>query len=437
MSSSIVPKAGSKQAAGGGAGSTKARGGALAGAPNSAQAARTGNRVQAAPAAAAAALEPRALNFASEEDNSSTGSAPQMDVASALRDMQQQITRLSLEADKWRARAQARDQVDGDDTSSSSGSSAAANRTRIERKQLAVNAPAVLQYDKASSSGALEDWIDGMELLFHQLGVGEDEQQTRLAEVQIYADRDVRRWWSAQREQAIVDNAPIVTWKGFLQVLRAQFLPQLESQDALNELINIRQHAGEAMSQYFLRATRLFARTNGRFADSAAMLIVLDRVRKDEWRHAFAVAQRDVQAGKITTLAQLRACLQREALAEPGKTGQRATQQHHTTQAHAQQQRGSAQQRPQQRVRAAAAAVESGSDSDGGDRLQVAPAQVSDETRSGGQRAEMCARCKKPGHRAQQCTKPDNRKCFVCDEPGHLAAACPLKGAARAPPKNA
>ena len=128
----------------------------------------------------------------------------------------------------WRARALAREQGDGDD-GSSSGSSAAANRTRIERKQLAVSAPPVLQYDRASSSGALEDWIDGMELLFHQLGVGEDEQQTRLAEVKVYADRDVRRWWSAQQEQAIADKAPIVTWKGFLQVLRAQFLATMQA----------------------------------------------------------------------------------------------------------------------------------------------------------------------------------------------------------------
>ena len=49
------------------------------------------------------------------------------------------------------------------------------------------------------------------------------------------------------------------------------------------------------------------------------MFIVLDRARRDEWRQAVAVATRDVQAGKIKTLAQLRACLQREALAEPGK----------------------------------------------------------------------------------------------------------------------
>jgi hypothetical protein len=446
MSTSNALKAGGAQTAGGG-GKGRARGGAQAQPEtnSSAQAARRGNRTQAEPTG----LEPRALQF--DEDNASSAAssssspaadarasaAVPTDVLRALQDMQTQITQLSLEADKWRAAATARREQDVD--SSSSNGSETARRTRIERKQLSVVAPSQLAYAKAHDGSALEDWIDGMELMFYQLGIGEEEHEARLAEVQIYADRDVRRWWSAQSEQANADGAPIDTWKGFLHALRAQFVPEQESQVARNELINIRQHAGEAMSQYFLRATRLFARTNGSFDDSAAMHIVLDRVRKDEWRYAFTIAQRDVMAGKIKTLAQLRACLQREALSEPGKAGQRAPQQ----QPNSQQQRGGAPQRQQQKMRAAAAAVEEGDatgEDDDGELTHVAPAQVSDRARAPGgpgTRRDICARCKQPGHRAQQCTKPDNRKCYVCDETGHVALNCPLKGSARAASKNA
>ena len=103
-----------------------------------------------------------------------------------------------------------------------------------------------------------------MELLFVSLGV-ENDEAAKLAEIQRAADRDVRQWWRDQRAQAESDGAPIDTWARFLEILRTQFLPQLEVHKATSELINIRQAPGEAMEMYFLRATRLYARTNGSF----------------------------------------------------------------------------------------------------------------------------------------------------------------------------
>jgi hypothetical protein len=316
-----------------------------------------------------------------------------------------------------------------DDNRSSASSSSSVQRARMERKQLAVTAPDVLVYDKASSSGALEDWIDGMELLFHQMGV--EDEEARLAEVRVFSDRDVRAWWEGQQQQAIDDGAPIDTWEHFLSVLRGQFLPQSEAHEATAELINIRQQAGEAMEKYFLRATRLFARTRGGFPDHAAMLIVLERVRKDEWRHALAVATRDVQAGKITTLAQLRACLQREALAEPNKQ-----KQHNSGggSAAGQQKSGGTNKKPAT-VRAAAAARQQEGQSDeeettpnsapGGAGTTKAAA-TQQKGREGGNR---CLRCKEYGHRVKDCTKPDNRLCYVCGEVGHISAGCPKRAA--------
>lgn len=370
---------------------------------------------------------------------SGSDSVPSMsDIMRAMAEMQvlvqqqqQQIQHLTAASAAARPAAAAQQQ--DDDNRSSASSSSSIQRARIERKQLAVTAPNILMYDKASSSGALEDWIDGMELLFHQLGVEDDE--ARLAEVRVFSDRDVRAWWEGQQQQAVEDGAPIDTWDHFLSVLREQFLPQSEAHEATAELINIRQQAGEAMEKYFLRATRMFARTRGGFPDQAAMLIVLERVRKDEWRHALAVATRDVQAGKITTLAQLRACLQREALAEPGKQRQQgnggagAAGQQKSAGA------GGMQKKPAT-VRAAAATRQqeeqdedkewNTSDGAPGGTGTTKAAAAQQRSREGGDR---CLRCKEYGHRVKDCTKPDKRLCYVCGEVGHISAGCPKRAA--------
>ena len=408
--------------------------------------AKQGGRVLAPPPAGA--LAPRALGHPADDgdDDGSSGrsarasgddSAQTMsEVLRAMEKMQQTMQQQQQQiAQLTAARSRGEEEDDGrSSTSGPSSSGGSLQRARIERKQLAVALPAVLAYDKASNSGALEDWIDGMELLFHQLDVDGDE--ARLAEIRVFGDRDVRRWWEGQQQQALDEGAPIDTWEGFLQVLRAQFLPQLEAHEAVNELINIRQQAGEGMEKYFLRATRLFARTRGGFPDRAAMLIVLDRARKDEWRHALAVATREVNAEKITTLSQLRACLQREALAEPGK--QRASGSNHGNGASSS---STFQRKPyagaarKETVRAAAAAVpteDSGSDGEsaagapgGASSTKVAPTQQRDSARGG----DRCARCKQTGHRAASCPKPDKRMCYVCGEVGHISATCPKRAA--------
>ena len=167
------------------------------------------------------------------------------------------------------------------------------------RKQQAAVKPEKLLYDKACSSSVVEEWFDSMELMFEQIGMEADD--ARLREVRANADRDIHIWWKQLQQQAEEDGAPIDTWERFKTVLRAQFLPLSEAQEAISALINIRQQAGESMEKYFQRATRLVARA-GTFSDSAAMQIVMDRVRKDEWRCAMAIATRDVQAGKIKTL---------------------------------------------------------------------------------------------------------------------------------------
>ena len=152
------------------------------------------------------------------------------------------------------------------------------------------------------------------------------------------------------------------------------------------------------MEQYFLRATQLFARTNGSFSDGAAMRVVLDRVRKDEWRMALAVATREVQSGKVTTLSQLRAVLQREALAEPSRPQQSSGGGPHRAQgAH-----------KRQSVRAAAIEQEdSGTDEEDEPSSSVHAAPVAQRAPSSSRPSwNRCHRCKKSGHGSLSANSP-------------------------------
>jgi hypothetical protein len=409
----------------------------------------TGQRTR--PPQSSGALEPRALvtspradedgDADTDGDEARAGTSPSSRAPKGGVQLEQVLQQMQgmmqdIRAQQMRQQAaldamqSARDNEDArssvSDGSASSGS-ASVQAARTERRKLTVNPPPTLAYSKASSGGALEDWIDAMEMFFARMGTPADDHAARLEEARTSCDRDVRAWWSGQEKHAREAGAPITTWEGFLTVLRAQFLPQSEAHEATSELINIRQAQGEAMEAYFLRATRLYARTRGGFNDGAAMLIVLERARKDEWRHALAVATREVHGKKITTLAGLRACLQREALAEPGKRGQQGG-----AAAGAQQRpSGGAHKKPGTLKAAAAAmrAADGGNSSDEADDTaagtKVAAAAMPPK-RADNARV-YCPRCKTVGHHVRDCKQPDERKCFLCNEKGHGVATCPKR----------
>jgi hypothetical protein len=186
------------------------------------------------------------------------------------------------------------------------------------------------------------------------------------------------------------------------------------------------------MATYFQRVALLQLRAQGQLPDGAVMKIALERVKKDEWIFTYPKAVREVEQGRITTLAGLRAFMQQEALAEPGKT--RAS--------------SSSSSQPSS---SSASSSSSNSNSRGGKhRVNVAghqsesaPTTASTEkvvnalhTRGGQQGERRCYRCKEVGHFAASCSKPDTRECYVCGKvgTGHSAKDCPDRK--RAVPKN-
>lgn len=47
------------------------------------------------------------------------------------------------------------------------------------------------------------------------------------------------------------------------------------------------------------------------------------------------------------------------------------------------------------------------------------------ENEAPGNRATVCYRCGKSGHRARECTNEDGPLCYNCQKCGHIAADCP------------
>jgi hypothetical protein len=278
----------------------------------------------------------------------------------------------------------------------------------------AVDEPSRLEYAQAADVKTLEAWFSDVELLFDQLGMRSTGAQ--LHEARNKLDADLRRWWDDFSAQAQKAGRPTGTFEALKEALREHFLPARAGQQAETELINIRQREGESMDAYLLRADRMRLYAEGAIGAPAVMRIVLDRVRKGEWPQAHRAATRAVLAGQVTTFAALRALLQKEALFEPSKAhgAQRA------------QGGGAGSSAARNKVRAAAVGGHDGDAEDEEDEtIRAAPVGKRAGAPASSPKADVCIRCRKPGHRAQECKEPDTRTCYGCNKPGHLKFNCP------------
>ena len=305
--------------------------------------------------------------------------------------------------------------------------------------------PRKLTYAEASVPRALEDWLYDVELYCEQLELPAGEAWIR--EARFVTDRDLWEWWEEYRLQAQQRGAPISTWADFASALRGQFVATGERRAAIDDLCDVKQRAGETINAYFLRVAQLHGRARRDMQDATVMRLALARVRRDEWPFTYSKAIAAVEAGAVTSLAALRALMQQEALAEPGKARSAAGNSSNSS---------SSSGAPQT---AAAAAAGAPARSRGGNwqtqRKKVAAAsryplpdddddQERDDAQEEGAPAagvhvnaassarapntdaglRKCFRCNTPGHIAAHCSEPDRRACHRCGVAGHRAAEC-------------
>lgn len=336
--------------------------------------------------------------------------------------------------------------LDGDarsQYSSVSSNSYDSARSRFAAPTRQIREPETLTYKDAESAARVEAWEDASERFFAQYRVDvtrAEDQEACLQEAEMWMDFPLRKWWREVAKTKAEEGAPITTWKGMLRELRAHFIPHLHSFASTLNFFDTRQHQGETMNQYMLRASDDATRAAS-LGETAIVSVVLKGMRHDAHPRAIAEATRAVVNGKIKTLMQLRQFMMHELASDFSRKPQASASGGGSSSSgggysqgggnnNRSRGRGGFGRNAQGKQATRAAAIghneeeeESDEEETGGAVTRVAPLQKRESSRAGTFRPR-CARCHKNGHTAAECKEPDDRQCWVCGKMGHISLSC-------------
>lgn len=303
----------------------------------------------------------------------------------------------------------------------------AREKSPAERSRLPPpRAPIQLTWAKATSEArVVEDWLRDMERIFRQ---GRVSRGAQMDEARCHMDSQLERWWESRAE--LLDEEERAEWSALANALREEFVPKQLQREARQQLLNLRHNAGESVHDFCQRALLLQGQARMEQATDTVMLLLVQKLNKDEWPFTSAQVMRAYENGEFRSVGQLRAEMVALAANEPnlgrraatggqqGGTGRPATK----PKSH----QSGGQTAPRQLAPAEVdpTGKEGETPTMEGLARQVAALQARMATGGGGQKASHCLRCRSTEHWVKDCPAPDPRTCNKCGEKGHIARGC-------------
>jgi len=275
----------------------------------------------------------------------------------------------------------------------------------------------------------VENWIYEMEgILRNQVRMGgvELSEAAKLELAKEAIDLGISNWWDIQLRVPGTEK----TWPEFKSALMTQFGPVKEDRrnKAVEGLHSLRHEKSESVREYFARMEDL--QRHAEFSDETFNMAFLGKAIQQFDAARFPNINQEMRQfhsrTPFTSLAQMKKEYIRAATYADLKPQPQQQQQQQPPARHQ-----SGAQRP---LRAAVATTSESTEGEETrekeDRWKIVQEQVKDlqiqlaaATRQS--YPDTCARCKKKGHRATNCTAPDTRQCYNCNEKGHISPNCP------------
>lgn len=328
--------------------------------------------------------------------------------------------------------------------------------------------PDRLTYKDAADRQKLEDWIYAANKMLRQQKLTDAPWAQQVRVLEWYWDLALSRWWESTSEVKRKQGGAITSWEQLQVLMRSSFLSTADEDTAVAEMRKAEMKASEDMLEYTQRIAALHARINAErmpahvtaehLAEGLAVVrfpFLVATYKREQAEH------RKLHGGKGMEFEAVKDRLLELAKSEPTEVAAMAKKEAAAAHAAAGGRGGASsssgssgwQKKPPsgstgagslaKKLSAIAMSLEAQAAEEGGVEGFSEEERYFIQTLMGGskggaattpaigapQQQARCFRCKKLGHAAHECEKPDMRVCYGCGETGHLKRDCPKQKA--------
>jgi hypothetical protein len=296
----------------------------------------------------------------------------------------------------------------------------------------------------AAEKGKLEEWIYTMEVRMRGKLTTFDEQ---LQFAQECWDLGINNLVTSASDAAARRGIPVDSWTRLTEVLRANYTPVSDEDEAWRALTTVAMRSGESMSDYTARAFGLYSRVSrDRFPSAMAAEFLLQGLSAFRFPMTFAEVKRMVQVGQQKGATQLtfevaQAEMVRMSVLEPARAIQQQRQASESTGGGGGSSSGGGYRTVPSKSRGGYGGNRTRINAlggGGGDRDEERDQQrYPDEGEyeegydsegyyyANAVRERGCFRCGSSEHFIADCTAVETRKCPICKVVGHVRYGCP------------